>query len=716
MNTPHLRQIALVMAALLFSSCQQSVHAENQDNMLKNPGFEERSGSLPSGWTINKNPKGHAELVSDKVHSGSTGLKLIPNNKNTSTDLAQKLLSADQGFPADRYRGKKLYVSSWMAADPGATAVITVIALRGNQMPGIVRLAQTPTTSFVHQEGILNVPDDAKAVVLLCIVEGTSGAAYFDDVVLSENAPAASSTAAAARPSSIEQASSSSAVIHVQADHVVRTIPATLYGTNTEWIWNANGLWDEDRRSFRPELVNLTRNLHVSVIRFPGGIFADFYHWKNGIGPQNKRKTARSFPSGTDSQNSVGTDEITDFAQQVGAQLMFTVNIVTGTPEEAAAWVEYVNSRSSGVKVKYWELGNESYLNGGMEFQKKAAMSPNEYAKKFLLFAKAMRAVDPEIKLGAISDANIDPRITNPDWTPTLLRTAGTQIDFLAVHNAYAPAIDKDQNWSVETVYGAMLAAPILIKRNLSELRNTIRSTVPERAGRIQIAVTEWGPYFEIVPSSRWVDHGKTLGSALYVASAMKAFIESPDVDIANYFQLVDSLYMGSIGFRNGEPTPKASYFALQMYTTHFGQLLVDSTTVGPTYTNEQVGRVTAIPGVPYLETVSSLSGDRRTLYLMVINKNLKQAIPAKLRFEGFSAQPKATVWQLNGTAIDANTGTQMAQNAKVKWGRQASVARFGQGGPGEVRVEESTLQIGDGRFNYEFPAHSVTAIEIHRR
>ena len=687
---------------------------QSANNLLRNPGFEDVSGSLPSGWTIEKNPKGHAELASNKAQSGKNSLKLVPNEKNTSTDLAQKLVDAAQGFPAAEYHGKKMYVSSWMAADPGAKAVTVLIAIGGHGAPGLLRLEQPPTSTFVHQEGILTVPNDSKAIVLLCMVEGTSGAAYFDDVVLSTSAP---SPEAANPPSSSQKLPvSQRAVIHVRADQLERPIPTTLYGVNTEWIWNANGLWDENRHAFDPELVKLARDLHVSVIRFPGGIFSDFYHWKDGVGPEANRKTNASYPGGSQSKHTVGTDEIMDFAQQVGAQLMFTVNMVTGTPEEAAEWVKYVETRPSGAKVKYWELGNESYLNGSQKFQKAAAMSPEEYARKFLQFAAAMRRVDPNIQLGAISDANIDPRITHGDWTPLLLRQAGSQIDFLSVHNAYAPAMDHDANWDVKTVYGAMLAAPLLVKQNLTNLEATIRSVIPDRANHIKIAVTEWGPYFEIDPRSRWVDHGRTLGSALYVASAMKAFIESPNTDIATYFQLVDQLFMGAIGFRDGQPLPKATYMALQMYTTHFGQQVVDSSTDSPSYTSEQVGRVTAIPNVPYLESIASLSSDRRTLYVMVINKNLDAPIKADIDLAGFPAKSKATVWQLNGTAIDANTGTQLAQNPNVHWGKQASVARFDQGSPSEVHVTQSALQVGDGKFSYEFPAHSVTSLEIDRR
>jgi hypothetical protein len=78
--------------------------------------------------------------------------------------------------------------------------------------------------------------------------------------------------------------------IVVDAGHDLRTIPRTLYSTNVEWIWDANGIWDAKRKAFNPDIVELTRELGVGLIRFPAGIHADFYRWRDGIGPIDSRR------------------------------------------------------------------------------------------------------------------------------------------------------------------------------------------------------------------------------------------------------------------------------------------------------------------------------------------------------------------------------------------------------------------------------------------
>jgi alpha-L-arabinofuranosidase len=132
-----------------------------------------------------------------------------------------------------------------------------------------------------------------------------------------------------------------------------------------------------------------------------------------------------------------------------------------------------------------------------------------------------MRAVDPGIKIGAIADENYS-RSMSPffaNWTEHLLRTAASEIDFIAVHCGYAPTLWEDRGWSPRTVYSAMLAAPQLIREHLANLSARIETLAPGRD--IKIAVTEWGPFFNSSRDSRFVDHTKTLGSALFVASTL---------------------------------------------------------------------------------------------------------------------------------------------------------------------------------------------------
>src|SRR5262249_5051430 len=146
---------------------------------------------------------------------------------------------------------------------------------------------------------------DVLALVVGCVVDGTSGAAYFDDVRVSADPLPAPAGPGATDP----QASGLSASITLAADHEIRNIPREVYGANLEWIWDGNGVWDAARRGFQPEILRLARELGSPLYRFPGGIFADFYHWKDGTGPQKSRPERLHSPGGPKSVHRFGTDE-----------------------------------------------------------------------------------------------------------------------------------------------------------------------------------------------------------------------------------------------------------------------------------------------------------------------------------------------------------------------------------------------------------------------
>lgn len=681
-------------------------------NLIKNASFEERNGDLPSEWVLDewRAKKGKAAVVPTNAHSGRFALKLMPNQRNT----LEFPFALGQGFPAEGLRGKKLYISAWLAAEGGARAVAGLSAGRADSSVAAQFRLTSSEPELALKEGVFNVPADAETlfVVQHCAVEGTQGVAYFDDVTVRVEGPGMPVRAPDGGPLRAD--------ISVDGTKIVRAIPRSLYGTNVEWVFDGYGLWDRRAKRLRPELVQLTRELNLSLIRFPGGLFSDFYHWRDGIGPLKSRRITQHAPGDPSSLHLFGTDEALDFADQTGAQLLMTVNAGTGSAEEAADWVRYVNRSGEGARVRYWEVGNELYINDDSPVSKASALAPAAYAERFLRFAAAMRAADPSIKIGAISDESYwaRPPDRDPNWTEEVLRKAGSQIDFLAVHNAYAPAVWADTGADLRAVYAAMLAAPVLIKQNLGHLSKLIETVAPKRSAQIKLAITEWGPFFHSDPSSRFVDHVKTLGSALFVASAMKAFLESPRAEIATFFKLVDNSFMGWIGLRGGNYIPKAPYLALQMYTSHFGSELLASRTTSPTYDSAAAGLVPAVGNVPYLDVVASRSQDGNTLYLMGINKHFDLPITATIRLSGFRPRANGRAWILQGTGLDANTGTELPMRDAISWAVQAtdqSNPRFAAGKPGKLGIASSPFVSFAKTFDYTFPPHSITSLEIKR-
>jgi alpha-N-arabinofuranosidase len=682
---------------------------------VRNGGFEQGDGGEPVGWFRDQaatGRKGSVRVDREAAHAGDASLRLDPNERNDEANP----LAVSQLITPDGWHGRTVEVTASMRAEGGAVPILGVLSLVDGAGRSFESITPGVESNGWNRRSLrYRVPEDpATEIVIVCMVNGRSGSAWFDGVSLRllDEAPA--------RP----EGAPGAAAIRVDAGEVLREIPQTLFGTNVEWRWNANELWDPDRQRPDPEILRLTREMGVTLIRFPGGVYSDSYHWRDGVGPPSERPEVRHEPGSEDrSVPYFGADEALVFADSVGAELLITVNAGTGTPEEAADWVRYVNR--DGLRVRYWEVGNELYIDDGSVFASSITVDPQTYASRFLEFAAAMREADPRISIGAIGGENRDRYevVSYPDWNPTVLREAGHAIDFLSVHNAYAPIV-LDDSKPFRTVYRAMLAAPEAIARNLETLTNQIEQHAPDHAERIFIAVTEWGPFFQVDFGSRYFEHTKTLGSAIFSASAFKTFLESPNTKIANFWALNDMGVLGWIASANDrfppdpEWIPTARYHAFRLYTQHFGSRLIRTEVNSPTFDAEAVGFVGAQSNVAYLESVSSLSEDGQTLYMIVINKHFDAPISAEISLAGFSPADEATLRLLTGESMDANTGTKFLDVPGVSIPEQAKdpvEGRFDLGAPDEITVRASTIRV-DETFTHQFPARSVSAIEIRRR
>jgi alpha-N-arabinofuranosidase len=717
-----LRCFLLMLLLMLAAGCKPGLApAGVAENILVNGGFEELQGGIPAGWQRDERSadKGEIRLARDVIAEGSQALQLFPNKRNIDSERLTAPLALGQGFQAKGFAGKRLYISGHLRAEGGTRAVLALYAHRTDGTVIGERLEQDDNT-MRWQRGALEIPDDGQTrfIVVLAAAEGQAGSAWFDDLRVATTPPDAPAGAASVAETPL------TAEIRIDAGRELRRIPRTLYGTNLEWVWDGGGLWDARKGRLDEEAVRLARELGVTMLRFPGGVFADFYHWKDGVGPQDARPVRPHMPGADGSRMSFGTDEALELSRQLRAPLLITANIVTGTPQEAADWVRYtrdVARKETGVPpVRYWELGNENYNSGNLPYLEQSTLSPAEYSMRVREYATAMREVDPGIRIGAISDANLGTRAPRQydEWTRKVLEEAGDTIDYIAMHNAYAPTLAQDRGEDLRTVYKSMLAAPLLVRESLARVASRIRESAPE--GReISIAVTEWGPAFHISPENRYVDHVKTLGSGLYVASVMQGFLLTPEVEIANFFKLVDPLWTGWIGKREGRFHPTAPYMAMKLYTQHFGTRLVEAETRVEGYDTQAVGWVDAVKDVPYLDVVASLGEDGSTLYLIAVNKDFERDARARIMIEGFAVAPAATAWILNGTGIDAHTGTDVLKVPGIKWARQAEDTvhpRYHEGAPDEVWLRESAVGDLSEEFDYVFPAHSVTALQLKRK
>ncbi|MEC9374093.1 MAG: hypothetical protein VYC34_09625, partial [Planctomycetota bacterium] len=429
---------ATILAALLASACTSGADGDASSRapageMLANADFESGpSSGAPTGWLFEDRVKGKGSvaLVDEKSVSGARALRLTPNQNNTEEALP---LAIGQGFDASNLRGASITISGSLAAEGQAEAVAGLYAIRSSGEIVARAEIRNDGATMSSKSATLNVPADSSVALVIARlgVLGTSGSAYFDNFSLSTGPGER-----AAAPST-PTGETLTASITVRADRDIRTIPRSIYGANIEWVHDALGMWDPQHNRLAPEIIRLSERLGVTSIRFPGGVYSDFYDWRKGVGPRNQRPESKHFPEGPTSRHNFGTDEALNFAKQIGGELFITVNAGTGTPEQAAAWINYVNDpskvRERGWKVTDWEVGNELYIKDESPVSRASTIGPDEYARRFQSFATAMRQADPDIRIGAIGGENYGKYVQNSfdNWNRTVLSAAGDQIDFL---------------------------------------------------------------------------------------------------------------------------------------------------------------------------------------------------------------------------------------------------------------------------------------------
>jgi len=225
-----------------------------------------------------------------------------------------------------------------------------------------------------------------------------------------------------------------------------------LYGSFIEHLGRAiyTGIYEPghpsaDANGFRTDVLELIKELNISIVRYPGGNFLSGYDWEDGIGPKEKRPTRLDLAWQTVEDNRFGTDEFIDWCRTAGVEPMFGVNLGTGGPKEAGNLVEYCNfpggthysdlrkenGHSEPHGVKYWCLGNE--MDGPWQI---CHLHAEDYGKKALEAAKIMRWIDSDIKLIACGSSGPE-MPTFPEWDRVVLEYLYDHVDYISMHRYY---------------------------------------------------------------------------------------------------------------------------------------------------------------------------------------------------------------------------------------------------------------------------------------
>ena len=373
-----------------------------------------------------------------------------------------------------------------------------------------------------------------------------------------------------------------------------------------------------------PDMIHLLQELHSPLLRF-GGNFTSAYDWRDGIGPADKRIPKLNFAWGIPEYNTFGTDEFLKLCELIHAQPQIALNLGTGTPQDAAAWVRYVNGHfadhSGGL---LWELGNElwgDYQIGYPSQQRAAAVTVET--------SRAVRGVDPHARLIA-TGADQD---HFKDWNAALLSAPPGTFDF-TVHSLrrYSECATPQCPDDFRTM--AALALPIGLSQQLHAIHDQIEATPQQE--QVKTAFTEW-----LIIGNKAAPDYSNMGGALFAAGFLNTILR--DVAIVPISDMTGNVGFGGLWKKRGQVYPSPAYWVLRAYATAAPHTLLSVQSDGPTYTvSHGIERLPEIANVPYLDITAATSADGKRLLLFCVNRSLTTAAHADFELAGFQSRPRS--------------------------------------------------------------------------
>ena len=428
-----------------------------------------------------------------------------------------------------------------------------------------------------------------------------------------------------------------------------------------------------------PDMVAMSRDMKTSIVRF-GGNFTSAYHWRDGVGPRDKRVSMLNIAWGIPEYNQFGTDEFLRFCQEIDAQPQIALNLGAGTPEEAAAWVQYVNAHwgdhSGGL---LWELGNELWGN----FQVGYPTLP-KVGGRTKTFSDAVKKVDSRARLIATGG--------DPDgfeqWNGAQLATGPKVFDYLSTHFVVTTGAMLAVNPSPDFVAKATFALPVELERRLRRMHQQIMDS-PSR-NSVSTAFTEWLFW---APDDTYPRYDN-MGGAVATGGFLNMLLRNADiVPISDMTGLVE---FGGLWKKRGKVYGVPSYWAFKMYSTADVSRTVEVSTNGETYAVEQgSNRLPNIADVPYLDVVATLNDASSALTLFCVNRDLTRDIPAKIQIAGFRPASGARVSSLYADSI-------YEKNDEME--------------PEHIHPRESSFEVSSPDLEYTFRHESLTIIVLKRK
>ncbi len=485
----------------------------------------------------------------------------------------------------------------------------------------------------------------------------------------------------------------------VHTDRPGPTINPNIYGHFAEHLGRLvyDGLWVgpdssiPNTRGLRNDVVTALKEMSVPVLRWPGGCFADEYHWRDGIGPRDKRPRRPNASWGGVDNNAFGTHEFLDLCEMLGADAYVNGNVGSGTPQEQMEWIEYMTSDSDSTlanlrrqngrdkpwKVPFFAVGNETWGCGGH-------MRPEYYADLYRQYATFIKNQSGNRIQRLASGSHDD----NYKWTEVLMEQAARHMDGLSLHYYTLPTGNWGKKGSAvqfeEGEWHSTLVRTLRMEGFIQKHSAIMDKYDPQK--RIGLMVDEWGTWYDTEP-------GRDMG-ALYQQNSLRDAVvaginlnifntHADRVRMANIAQMVNVL-QAMILTDKEKMVLTPTYHVFRMYKVHHGATLIPVDLNTPEY---KLGETT----VPALHVSASRDQNGR-LHLSIVNLD-----PSR------TAELTTT---LSGTAVKTVVGavlTAPAMNAINTFEKRDAVKP----------VPFSGARLQGSQLSLNIPSKSVVMLEI---
>lgn len=432
------------------------------------------------------------------------------------------------------------------------------------------------------------------------------------------------------------------------AEHLGRCIYDGFYVGEGSPVPNTAGI--------RNDIVDALRALEIPNLRWPGGCFADTYHWKDGIGPKADRPTiVNTWWGGVTEDNSFGTHDFLNLCELLETEPYISGNVGSGTVQELADWVQYTNfdgkspmsdlrrenGRDKPWKVKYWGIGNEAWGCGGH-------MRPEYYADIYRKYATFLSDSGIEGGLYKIASGASD---DDYNWTEVLMKNIPhDMLQGVALHH-YSVIDWSDKGSSVdfdESEYFQTMQRSWLMEELIEKHTAIMDRYDPQ--GRVDLVVDEWGGWYDVVDGTNpgFLFQQNTMRDAMIAGLVLNIFNNHADrVKMANLAQTVNVLQ--AVILTDEEKmllTP--TYHVMHMYKVHQDATLLDTDFESPVYALDGED----LPAI----SVSASRDDQGKVHISLVNIDASRSHPVSLNLKGLVSGDMDAAILRSGNLQDHNT------------------------------------------------------------